>query len=585
MKLSIKNTLYLISIIFFQVLNNGIFAQNSKPNITKKWWKEQVVYQIYPRSFKDSNGDGIGDLKGITLKLDYLKKLGVDIIWLSPHFDSPNADNGYDIRDYRKVMNEFGTMSDFDEMLAGLKKRGMKLIIDLVVNHSSDEHQWFQESKSSKDNPYRNYYIWKQGKDGKEPNNWPSFFGGSAWEKAGPDGEYYLHYFAKKQPDLNWENPKLREEVYSIMKFWLDKGVDGFRMDVIPLISKNQNFPDMSADELKHPETVYASGPRLHEFLKEMNNEVLSKYDVMTVGEAFGISPESSYRLTDERSDEINLSFLFDVVRIGRDNWRQNEWTLPELKKLFTAQSDLDQYHWPTVFLTNHDNPRTVSKFGDDSAQYRVLSAKLLALLELTQKGTAFLYQGEEIGMTNYPFTSFDQFDDVEIKGNFKQIVESGISAQDYLKELNKTGRDHARTPMQWSSEKNAGFTTATKSWLAINPNYKIINANNELKDPNSVFNFYRQLLNIRRSNYDLIYGDYKDIAPEEKEIFAYTRTGENKSYLTILNMSGKNIEFNLDAKFKNYELVISNQKFKSKKITSTTLNLSPWQALLFRSK
>jgi oligo-1,6-glucosidase len=580
-----KAQIFLISAILSLFTPGSIIAQETKSSVERKWWKEAVVYQIYPRSFKDSNGDGIGDLKGITLKLDYLKKLGVDIIWLSPHFDSPNADNGYDIRDYRKIMPEFGTMSDFDEMLGELKKRDMKLIIDLVVNHSSDEHQWFQESKSSKDNPYRNYYIWKQGKDGKEPNNWPSFFGGSAWEKAGPDGEYYLHYFAKKQPDLNWENPKLHEEVYSIMKFWLDKGVDGFRMDVIPLISKNQNFPDMDDKELKHPETVYASGPRLHEFLKEMNNEVLSKYDVMTVGEAFGISPESSYRLTDERSDEINLSFLFDVVRIGRDNWRQNEWTLPELKKLFTAQSDLDQYHWPTVFLTNHDNPRTVSKFGDDSAEYRVLSAKLLALLELTQKGTTFLYQGEEIGMTNYPFTSFDQFDDVEIKGNFKQVVESGISAQDYLKELNKSGRDHARTPMQWSSEKNAGFTTASKSWLAINSNYKRINAKNELKDPNSVFNFYRQLLNIRRSNYDLIYGDYKDIAPEEKEIFAYTRTGENKSYLTILNMSGKNIEFNLDAKFKNYELVISNQKFKSKKITSTTLNLSPWQALLFRSK
>jgi oligo-1,6-glucosidase len=345
-------------------------AQTNIPQ--KKWWKEQVVYQIYPRSFKDSDGDGIGDLKGITSKLDYLKQLGVDIIWLSPHFDSPNADNGYDIRDYEKVMAEFGTMKDFDEMLAGLKKRNIKLIIDLVVNHSSDEHKWFEQSKSSKQNPYRNYYIWRPGKDGKAPNNWPSFFGGSAWEKAGPDGEYYLHYFAKKQPDLNWENPKLREEVYSIMKFWLDKGVDGFRMDVIPLISKDQEFPDFDSTTIHHPEFKYAFGPRLHEYLKEMNSKVLSKYDAMTVGEVFGGTPEKTNLLTDERRNEINLAFSFDVARIGRNNWYQNNWTLPEFKKLFNIQSNQDQFHWPTVFLSNHDNPRTVSKFGDDSPKYRV---------------------------------------------------------------------------------------------------------------------------------------------------------------------------------------------------------------------
>jgi oligo-1,6-glucosidase len=550
----------------------------------KKWWKEQVVYQIYPRSFKDSDGDGIGDLKGITSKLDYLTQLGVDIVWLSPHFDSPNADNGYDIRDYEKVMAEFGTMKDFDEMLAGLKKRNIKLIIDLVVNHSSDEHKWFEQSKSSKQNPYRNYYIWRPGKDGKAPNNWPSFFGGSAWEKAGPTGEYFLHYFAKKQPDLNWENPKLREEVYAIMKFWLDKGVDGFRMDVIPLISKNQQFPDFDSVTIMHPEFMYAFGPRLHEYLKEMNSKVLSKYDAMTVGEVFGGTAEKTNLLTDERRKEINLAFSFDVARVGRNNWYQNKWTLPEWKKLFTQQSDLDQYHWPTVFLSNHDNPRTVSKFGDDSPKYRVPSAKLLAMLILMQRGTAFLYQGDEIGMTNYPFTSFSQFDDVEIKGNYKQVLASGVTAETYLAELNKSGRDHARTPMQWNAEKQAGFTTGDKSWLAVNPNYKEINVQNELEDPNSVFNFYKQLLAIRKVNNDLIYGDYKDLAPDHKEIFAFTRTGKNKEYLVVLNMSAQKVAFNLDAKFKNYKLVIANQPFETNTLSAATLELDPWEALLFKS-
>ncbi|MCB0637961.1 MAG: alpha-glucosidase [Lewinella sp.] len=549
------------------------------------WWKEQVVYQIYPRSFKDSDGDGIGDLPGILSKLDYLDTLGVDIIWLSPHFDSPNADNGYDIRDYRKVMAEFGTMEDFDQLVEGLHQRDIKLIIDLVVNHSSDEHRWFQESMASKDSPYRDYYIWRPGKDGGEPNNWPSFFGGPAWEQAGPDGEYYLHYFAKKQPDLNWENPQLREEVYDIMRFWLDKGVDGFRMDVIPLISKHQDFPDMDAETLNHPESVYASGPRLHEFLQEMNQEVLSRYDVMTVGEAFGVSPELVQRMTDERRGEIDLAFLFDVARIGRDNWIQNDWTLPEWKALFTMQSALDRFHWPTVFLTNHDNPRSVSKFGNDNPAYRVVSAKQLAMLLLTQRGTPFLYQGEEIGMTNYPFTSFDQFDDVEIRGNYEEVLVSGISAETYLAELNESGRDHARTPMQWTAGPQAGFTDGPQSWLAVNPNYAEINAENDLADPNSVFHFYRQLLDIRRGNQDLIYGEYLDIAPEHEQVFAYTRTGETATYLIILNRSDDTLEFAIDDAFAGYELVIDNYGETGGVLSAGALKLPPWAGRLYRGE
>ncbi|MBL0337547.1 MAG: alpha-glucosidase [Chitinophagaceae bacterium] len=569
-------------LLFLFTATDNTYSQTTP--IRKTWWKEQVVYQVYPRSFKDSNGDGIGDLKGITSELDYLSSLGVDIVWLSPHFDSPNADNGYDIRDYRKIMTEFGTMDDFDEMLAGMRKRHIKLIIDLVVNHSSDEHQWFQQSKSSKTNPYRDYYIWRPGKDGQAPNNWPSFFGGSAWEKAGPDGEYYLHYFAKKQPDLNWENPKLRQEVYDIMRFWLEKGVDGFRMDVIPMVSKNQQFPEMDSVTRRHPEFVYAFGPRLHEFMQEMNTKVLAGYEAMTVGEVFGGTPEKTMLLTDERRKEINIAFTFDVARIGRDNWYQNKWTLPKWKALFKTQGDLDAYHWPTVFLGNHDNPRMVSKFGEDSTIYRASSAKLLAMLILTQRGTAFMYQGDEIGMTNYPFTSFSQFDDVEIKGNYQQVIASGVTAEKYLAELNKSGRDHARTPMQWNDGNQGGFTTGNKPWLAVNPNYKSINVKNELKDPESVFNFYKQMLAIRKGNDDLVYGDYTDLAPEDPAVFAYTRTGKTGTYLIILNVSNQRVNFKIDSKFKNYKLVIANNPVTKLTVGSTDLDLEPWQALMYKS-
>ncbi|WP_340202069.1 alpha,alpha-phosphotrehalase [Ascidiimonas sp. W6] len=551
-------------------------------NIKKTWWKEQVVYQIYPRSFKDSNDDGIGDLRGIISKIDYLKTLGIDIVWLSPHYDSPNADNGYDIRDYRKVMEAFGTMEDFDEMLQILKKNDIKLIIDLVVNHSSDEHEWFKNSKSSKNNPYRDYYIWQPGNEHEAPNNWPSFFGGSAWEKDSNTNEYYLHCFAKKQPDLNWENAKLREEVYDIMKFWLDKGVDGFRMDVITLISKDQSFPEMNDYQLKYPETVYASGPRLHEFLKEMNAEVLSKYDVMTVGEAFGVSDTLAVEITDERNEEINLAFIFDIVRVGRDNWKQKEWTLPEFKKLFTQQASCDDFHWPTVFLNNHDNPRSVSKFGSTSPQYRVLSAKLLAMLTLTQKGTPFLYQGEEIGMTNYEFQSIEEFDDVEVKGNYPQILKSGVKVETYIEELNKSGRDHSRTPMQWSKDSQAGFTNGNKSWFIINPNYKEINVENQLTDTTSVFHFYRELLALRKNNDDLIYGNYKDIAPDHTSLFAYTRTGLSKTHLVILNMSDVKISHNLSVIYQDYKLIMSNYSETKTYIENSTISLRPWEARIY---
>ena len=549
----------------------------------KKWWKEAVVYQIYPRSFQDSNGDGIGDLKGITSRLDYLQRLGVNVIWLSPHYDSPNADNGYDIRDYRKVMTEFGTMDDFDAMLAGIKARHMKLILDLVVNHTSDEHRWFVESRKSKDNPFRDYYIWKPAKDGKEPNNWTSFFSGSAWKLDPETQEYYLHYFAEKQPDLNWENPKVRAEVHGLMKFWLDKGVDGFRMDVIPFISKDQTFADLTSAELVHPEFKYAMGPRLHEYLQEMNREVLSKYDVMTVGEAFGVTADQIPSLVDERSHELNMIFNFDAVRLDQDNGVPRKWTLPELKAIYSDQDQkLNIHAWNTVFLSNHDNPRLVSSFGDDSAANRAPSAKLLATMLLSLKGTPFIYQGDELGMTNYPFNGVEDFDDIQVHNYWKSMVVPGkVTAETFLAAVRKTGRDNARTPMQWDDSANGGFTTAAKPWLAINPNYAQINAKQETADPDSIYNYYRRMIELRHRAPALIYGDYLDLDPANPAIFAYTRTLGDESYLVVLNFSGSPVNYALPNNLKAGKLEIGN--LPTKEQNASQLHLKPWEARIYK--
>jgi oligo-1,6-glucosidase len=546
--------------------------------VRKNWWKEQVIYQIYPRSFYDSNGDGIGDLNGINLKLDYLKFLGIDIIWLSPHFDSPNDDNGYDVRNYKMIMEEFGTMKDFDNLLCEIHKRKMKLVIDLVVNHTSDEHSWFVESKSSSNNKFRDYYIWKKGANNNPPNNYTSFFGGSAWEKDSKTNEYYLHYFSKKQPDLNWENQNVRNDVYDIMKFWLDKGVDGFRMDVIPFISKHRNFENLTSKELKSPEITYASGPRLHEFLKEMNKKVLSKYDMVSIGEAFGIGQDSMLKMTDEREKELDLVFIFDIIRIGRDNWIQNHWSLKKFKKLFSNQSKIDKYHWPTVFLNNHDNPRSVSKYGNDK-EFRVKSAKLLAMLILTQKGTPVLFQGEEIGMTNHEFKSLDQFDDLEVLGNLQKALDSGISKDEYLNHLNCSSRDHSRTTMQWNNTNQGGFST-TDNWFISNKNFNEINVENDLNNSNSILHFYRNLINYRKESHDLIYASYKDVDPDHKNVFIYKRKGKKYTYLIILNMSNDSFKYKFE-NLKQYSLEFSN-KNSNIEIDNDEINLLPWDAFIF---
>jgi len=548
-----------------------------------KWWKEAIVYQVYPRSFKDSNGDGIGDLKGITSELDYIQGLGVNVIWLSPHFDSPNADNGYDIRDYRKVMTEFGTMSDFDELLKGVKQRNMKLVIDLVVNHSSDEHKWFVESRKSKDNAYRDYYIWRPAKDDNVPNNWVSFFSGPAWKQDPATGEYYLHLFADKQPDLNWDNPKVRNEVYDLMKFWLDKGVDGFRMDVIPFVSKREGLPDLPADYMTRPQFFYAVGPHLHEYLQEMNREVLSKYDVMTVGEAFGVTVEQTPTLVDERRNELNMIFNFDAVRLNRNGEAWRDWTLPELKAIYTNLDQTSNVHmWNTVFLSNHDNPRVVSAFGDDSAPFRAASAKVLATMLLTLKGTPFIYQGDELGMTNYPFTSIDQCDDIAVKNAWKALVLTNTVSPDvFMANVRKVSRDNSRTPMQWDSSANGGFTTGAKAWLAVNPNYKDINAKQELGDPNSIYNYFRQMAELRRKTPAFVYGDYKDLDPNNAKVFVYTRTLGKEKYLVVLNFSEGAVAYDLPAGLKAGELVISNLA----KLTDQggTLHLKPWEARVYK--
>ncbi len=548
--------------------------------MTRKWWKEQVIYQIYPRSFYDSNGDGIGDIKGIILKLDYLKFLGIDIIWLSPHFDSPNDDNGYDIRDYRKIMEEFGDMNDFDNLLSEIHNREMKLVIDLVVNHTSDEHNWFIESKSSSKNKFRDFYIWKEGSETNPPNNWTSFFGGSAWEKDLKTNDYYLHYFSKKQPDLNWENQKVRREIYDIMKFWLDKGIDGFRMDVIPFISKDLSFKNLSKSKLINPEFSYASGTKLHQFLKEMNSKVLSKYDIVSIGEAFGISNESMIKMTDERENELNLVFLFDIIRIGRDNWIQNKWSLKEFKKLFEQQSNVKYFNWPTVFLNNHDNPRSVSKYGND-LQFREKSAKLLAMLILTQKGTPVLFQGEEIGMTNYKFESLDQFDDLEVIGNLPKAIKSRINKKEYLKHLNISSRDHSRTTMQWNNKIHGGFTEGNNNWFLTNSNYSSINVENDLKNINSIFHFYKSLIDLRKKSNDLIYGNYQDLDPTNESLFIYERKGKQFCYLVILNMSNASLKYNFNNLTK-YSLELSNRT-SDLNFFSDDIDLLPWDALLFK--
>ncbi|WP_182199936.1 glycoside hydrolase family 13 protein [Paraliobacillus salinarum] len=533
-----------------------------------EWWKEAVVYQIYPRSFNDSNGDGIGDLIGITQKLDYLKKLGVNVLWISPVYQSPNDDNGYDISDYCEIMEEFGTMSDFDQMLKEAHKRDIKIMMDLVVNHTSDEHQWFVESRSSKENPYRDYYIWKKpNEDGTPPTNWGAAFGGSAWQLDEGTGEYYLHLFSKKQPDLNWENESVRQDIYKMMLYWLDKGVDGFRMDVINMISKDQRFPEGEDHGGTYGDgsPYYMNGPRVHTFLQEMNQQVLSKYDAITVGEMPGVDVEQAKRYTGNDRNELNMVFHFDHVDIGNGKfgkWTPERWNLTELKRIFSKwQKGLEHDGWNSLYWSNHDQPRAISRFGDDSSLYREASGKMLATCLHMMKGTPYIYQGEEIGMINAAFNKIDDYRDIETLHAFSDFQENGLLSKEQLMfAIHKRSRDNARTPMQWSNTKNAGFTTAVP-WIPVNPNFQEINAEKALNNNDSIFYYYQKLIQLRKQYRVIVNGSYELILEDDEQIYAYTRKLNEQLLLVICNFSKEKALFQLPKKiqYTNSELIIAN--------------------------
>ncbi len=519
----------------------------------KAWWKESVVYEVYPRSFCDSNGDGIGDLDGITGKLDYLKELGIDVIWLSPIYQSPNDDNGYDISDYYAIMREFGTMEDFGRLLSKAHSLGIKIMMDLVVNHTSDEHVWFTESRKSRENPYRDYYIWREAKEGRAPNNWGACFGGSVWEYDEATDMYYLHLFSPKQPDLNWDNPKVRQEVFDMMAWWCEKGIDGFRMDTINLISKTAGLPDTPEGRSGYGDyTPYcANGPHVHEYLGEMNRKVLSRYDLMTVGECPGVTVEEAQRYASLDGGELNMVFQFEHMGLDDGDglkWSHNPIPLRKLKEVMSKwQTSLSGKAWNSLYWCNHDQPRIVSRLGNDSPRYRELSAKMLGTCLHMMQGTPYIYQGEELGMTNYPFSSLEEFRDIESIHAYHELTEKGIVGPEEMFDfISYKGRDNARTPMQWDDSVNAGFTSA-KPWIPVNPNYKDINAKEQMGRKDSVFHYYQKLIALRKEHPIIVYGSYRLLLPESDEIYVYERQMGKERLLVICNFTGKDTAYTVE--------------------------------------
>ena len=554
--------------------------------MNRKWWKEAVIYQIYPRSFMDSNGDGIGDLQGIISRLDYLKYLGIDVIWLSPIYKSPGDDNGYDISDYQDIMDEFGTMADFDALLAAAHERGIKIVMDLVVNHTSDEHRWFVESRKSSYNEYRDYYIWKKGKDGgTPPNNWGSCFGGSAWQYDEATDMYYLHLFSRKQPDLNWDNPKVRREVFDMMTWWCDKGIDGFRMDVISMISKTKEMPDGKVHGLYGDYGPYCvHGPNVHKYLQEMNKEVLSRYDIMTVGETPGVTTQLVGQYAGEDAGELNMVFQFEHVegdgKYGK--WTDEKIPLTTLKKILSRwQTELYGKAWNSLFWDNHDQPRAVSRFGDDRPAYRKVSAKMLATCLHMLQGTPYIYQGEELGMTNYPFQSPDDFRDIESINAYREwCLDGQLSHEVFWPCITFKSRDNARTPMQWSDSEQAGFTTGTP-WIAVNPNYREINAKAQAADPESVFHYYRKLIALRREHPIMVYGRYEELLADSEELFVYTRTLESETLLVVCSFCDHETAFAIPQEFAGASCLISN---RNGDYTGTKITLKPYEAFVLHT-
>ena len=548
--------------------------------MNNNWWKEGVVYQIYPRSYKDTTGNGLGDLEGIIQQLDYIQSLGVTMLWLCPIYESPNDDNGYDISDYRKISDEFGGNKSFDRLLAAMRERGLKLIMDLVVNHSSDEHHWFQQAKKSKDNPYHDYYIWRGNNPNEKPNNWQSVFNGSVWKWNEATQEHFLHLYTQKQPDLNWENPKVRKEVYAIVDFWLAKGVDGLRMDVISLISKRLAFEDVPNEMpfIDVMEKVYANGPRVHEFLKEMNREVLSNYDIVTVGEGPGVNLVHGPRYVSAREKELNMVFHFDHLTIdfGPDGkYDPVPLDFVRFKAIFRQWDEaLANDGWNSIFLGNHDFSRIVSRFGNDGV-YREQSAKLLVTLLMTLRGTPYVYQGDEIGMTNVAHSSIECYDDVETRNAWKAAEAAGKDMNKFLKAVHWQSRDNARTPMQWNASENAGFTTG-EPWIPVNKNYPTINVETAEKEANSILHYYRKMIAFRKANTTLVYGNFDDLLPEHPQLYCYRRWDKEANFLLVHNFSDTPTSWEKPSG--NYEFVLGNYSNEKQAL------LAPWESRIYRS-
>ena len=516
----------------------------------KEWWKNAVIYQVYPKSFQDSNGDGIGDIKGIISRLDYLRTLGIDAIWLSPVYRSPQDDNGYDISDYQDIDTMFGSLADMEELIAEAGKRNIKIIMDMVLNHSSDEHRWFVEAKKGKDNPYHDYYVWRDGKEGVPPNDMTSAFGGSAWEWVPQLGQYYLHQFSVKQPDLNWDNPKLRKELYDMILWWMDKGVGGFRFDVIDLIAKE---PDRK---------ITSNGTRLHEYIREMTANTLSKGNLLTVGEAWSATPETAKLYSNPDGSEVSMVFQFEHIMLdqepGKDKWDMIPLSLPALKRCYEKwQNTLFDKGWNSLFLDNHDLPRIVSRWGNDG-KYRVESAKMLATMLHGMQGTPYIYQGEELGMTNVQFPDISDYEDIETLNVYKERIAAGYPKEAVMKSIYARSRDNARTPMQWNDGRNAGFTDGTP-WFALNPNYTVINAENALEDKNSVFYYYQKLISLRKEYQVFLDGSFTLLLPEDEKIFAYVRKNEDSELLVCVNFTDEELSLPEACKWHDGELLIHN--------------------------
>ncbi len=577
-----KRSIFILIFLNFSLL----FSQTkvSTENQQKEWWKESIVYQIYPRSFKDSDGDGVGDLRGIISKLDYIKSLGVTAIWLNPIYTSPNDDNGYDVSDYKNIMKEFGTMQEFDELLQGMHQRGIKLIMDMVLNHSSDEHEWFKQSRSSRDNKYRNYYHWWPAEKGKPPYRYSLFdVNHDAWMYDEKTNSYYLHYFSRKQPDLNWENPELRKEVFEIMNFWAKKGVDGFRLDAFQFVAKDPTYPEFPKGWEKNFIQYYAMQDPIHTYLKEMNEEVFSKYDVMSVAEGAGRNFEDAHNLVDADRKELNMAYAFDAVDIGK----KKGYSLLKLKKTFTKwDSAFAKKGWLSIFLANHDVARMVSRYGNDSPKYRVVSSKMLSTLIMTLRGTPYYYNGDEIGMTNGDFKKKEDFNDVAALNEFKYVEQNGGDLQKLLEYTIDNNRDNGRTPMQWDDTKNAGFST-DNTWLKVTSNYQSINVSAEEKNNNSCLNYFKKLTTLRNNNKDIwVYGTYTILDKDNPDVFAYTRESNGKKMLVLLNFSKETKNTNLQLKNKIQKAILCNYETISKdNIKENTINLRPYEAVIYSLK